>query len=472
MAQDPEEHFELEEQNPKPGKCRKLISRMTPARRYMLVAGIVLCLFIPLWFVKDLISDRMILYHEAVESIASSWGRSQLVQGPFLVIPVELNERERIRLADGTNEWVTKTVSRFVVVLPDQFTAKADLLPEERVRSIYRYTVYASNITLNGSFALSDIYRNVNKWNGVRWDRAFVAFGVSDPRGLEDIKCNARFTGPGMVSEETPLSAEPGTGLGWLESGFRVSLPMSFGRSALSLTLSMRLHGSGGIQFAPIGENSLVDIQSSWPHPSFQGEKLPTERRVTPSGFTARWTIPHLARSYPQLFLSEGHSSGMGYERQIRKFTVGADLFEPVTYYSLVERATKYGILFICLTFVGIIAFEASIAAQMHPLQYGLVGLAMTVFYLILLSLAEHMGFSAAYAAAGVAAILMISLYVAAALRNVLRACGVAVLLAALYILLYALLQLEDYALLVGTGLVVCMLGVLMYVTRNLGYKS
>lgn len=162
----------------------------------------------------------------------------------------------------------------------------------------------------------------------------------------------------------------------------------------------------------------------------------------------------------------------MSYEQQIRQFTVGVDLFEPVTYYSLVERATKYGILFICLTFVGIIAFEASIAAQMHPLQYGLVGLAMTVFYLILLSLAEHMGFSAAYAVASVVAILMISLYVAAALRNILRACGVAVLLAALYILLYALLQLEDYALLVGTGLVVCMLGVLMYVTRNLGYKS
>ena len=473
MSQNPREDFEFEGRTPKSRKCRKLISQMTPAKRYMLVAGIALCLLIPLWFVRGLVSDRMTLYHAAVESIGDSWGRSQLIQGPLLIVPVELHEREKIKRADGVIEWAaTRVISRFVVVLPNQFTAKVELLPEERVRSIYRHTVYTSRIVLNGSFMLPDIYKSVNKWNGVRWERAFLAFGVADPRGLEDIRCTASFAGPGIISEEIVLSAEPGTGLSWLESGFRVPLPLAPGRAELSLALSMRLNGSGGIRIAPIGENSLIDMRSSWPHPSFQGEKLPTEREVTSTGFTARWKIPHLARSYPQCFLSEEHSSGMRYEHQMGRFTVGADLFEPITYYSQVERATKYGILFICLTFVGIIAFEASIAARMHPLQYGLVGLAMTVFYLILLSLAEHMGFLAAYAIACVAAILMISLYVAAALRNALRACGVAVLLAALYILLYALLQLEDYALLVGTGLVVCMLGVLMYVTRNLGYKS
>lgn len=476
MSQEPQENFEFEEQSPKPGKRRTIMDRMTPARRYILVAGIVLCLLVPLLFVKDLISERMELYHSAVESIAALWGRKQIVHGPLLIIPVEVTEMEKGKLPDGTTQWVPKIVSRFVVVLPNQFTVKAELLPEERVRGVYKYTVYTSNITLNGLFTLPDVYKNVNKWNGVRWERAFLAFGVRDPRGLEDIQCVARFSGPGSRSEEQRLSAEPGTGLAWLKTGFHVPLPMNFGSTELSLTLSMRLNGSGGMEFASIGEKSLIEIQSPWPHPSFQGEKLPTEREVTPSGFTAKWKIPHLARSYPQSFLTRtqgrASASDIDYEYQMKQFTVGADLFEPVTYYSLVERATKYGILFICLTFVGIIAFEASIASHMHPLQYGLVGLAMAVFYLILLSLAEHIGFLTAYVVASAAVILMITLYVAAALRNVLRACGIATLLAALYILLYALLQLEDYALLVGTGLVVCMLGVLMYVTRNLGYKS
>lgn len=473
MSQEPQEDFKFEEQSPKPGKRRTLMDRMTPAKRYILVAGIVLCLVVPLLFVRDLIFERMSLYHSAVESIADLWGRKQIVRGPLLIIPVELTEMEKGKLPDGTTQWVPKIVSRFVVVLPNQFTAKAELLPEERIRGVYRYTVYTSNVTLNGVFTLPEVFKNVNKWNGVQWGRAFIAFGIQDPRGLEDIQCVARFSGPSSRSGELRLPAEPGTGLAWLNTGFHVPLPMNFGSTELSFNLSMRLNGSGGMEFAPVGEKSLIEIQSPWPHPSFQGEKLPTEREITPTGFTAKWKIPHLARSYPQSFRTGiRERSDMNYEYQMKQFTVGADLFEPVTYYSLVERATKYGILFICLTFVGIIAFEASIGTHMHPLQYGLVGLAMTIFYLILLSLAEYAGFLTAYVVASIVAISMITLYVAAALRNVLRACGIAVLLAALYVLLYALLQLEDYALLVGTGLVVCMLGVLMYITRNLGYKS
>lgn len=437
---------------------------MTQGKRLIFIALIALALLVPLMFTKEIVSERMSLYRSAIQDISSTWGSAQLIKGPFLGVPLEIAEKTTVRNDHGELVERVRIVSRTAVILPERLEITADITPAERARGIYHYTVYTSSIVSKARFQVPDLKKTVDNLHAVLWDRAFLSWGITDLRGVEEARCALEDGG------ETNASRTPdaGSGFAWLQSGFHVSLAHPEQEKSFSCRLDLRLNGSGGMNFAPIGETSVISVSSPWPHPSFTGEKLPTERTVSDKGFSARWQIPHLARSYPQLFLSGGKENS-SVVSQIDRFSVGVALFEPVAYYTLVVRATKYGLLFICLTFVGLIAFEASGGLRMHPLQYGLTGLAMVVFYLVLLSLAEHTGFFWAYMAASATMIAMIGAYVAAALRSVARGLAISLLLAGLYLLLYALLQLEDYALLVGTVLVVAMLATLMYVTRNMG---
>jgi len=224
------------------------------------------------------------------------------------------------------------------------------------------------------------------------------------------------------------------------------------------------INGSQGFRFAPFGENTTVNMKSSWPHPSFQGMTLPTHYEVTDEGFTSSWTIPHLARNYPQSWVSSNANASYN----LGEFTAGVDLFEPVFLYTKVTRAVKYGILFVGLTFLTFLIFELTTQARLHFVQYGLIGVALTLFYLVLLSIAEHTTFLTAYLVAAAINIGLITIYTGTALKNWSRASVIFVLLSALYTVLYSLLQLEDYALLMGTMLLLSVLIVLMYVTRNL----
>lgn len=437
---------------------------MTQGKRLVFIALIALALLVPLMFTREIVSERMGLYRSAIQDISSTWGSAQRIKGPFLGIPLEVAEKTTVRNSQGELTEKVRIVSRIAVILPERLEITADITPAERARGIYRSTVYTSTIVSEARFQVPNLEKAVDNVHAVLWDRAFLSWGITDLRGVEEARC-ALAGGEGANATRVP---ESGSGFAWLSSGFHISLAHLEPDAFFSSRLDLRLNGSGDISFAPIGGTSVIAVSSPWPHPSFTGEKLPTERTVSDKGFSARWQIPHLARSYPQLFLSGGKENP-GATAQIDKFSVGVALFEPVAYYTLVVRATKYGLLFICLTFVGLIAFEASGGLRMHPLQYGLTGLAMVVFYLVLLSLAEHTGFFWAYMAASATMIAMIGAYVAAALHSMARGLAISLLLAGLYLLLYALLQLEDYALLVGTGLVVAMLATLMYVTRNMG---
>lgn len=477
---------------------KRLIQQgLSPAKRYLLVAGVILALLIPLEFIKDMVRERQHLYSKAVSSISASWGEAQTIIGPILVVPalVDIEESKQITQPDGKTivERNVTTQHYNMLYLPQKLDIQSQLLPEERQRSIYKHTVYRSQISLDAVFNLPPVEKNIPRLNTMEWDKAYLSVGITDPRGIESLRSRL-YKGdelPGLKlatwpkerakdAEETTLSgisliSEPDPLLPLLRSGFHINLPLKpspHKEETFAVQLLMQLNGSGGMRFAPLGETSRLHMQSSWPHPSFQGAKLPVEHSISAAGFTAQWQIPHLARSYSQYTLMPQSNGGSTGRHEMLTFLIGANLYEPLTYYTLIERATKYGLLFICITFVGIIAFEASIATRMHPIQYGLVGLAMAVFYLVLLSLAEHVGFGLAYAAASALSILIISCYVAASLRNVPRAGGMACLLAALYVLLFALLQMEDYALLVGTGLVLTMLVVLMYVTRNLSVAT
>lgn len=444
--------------------------------RYVLVAFIILCLLIPQLFVHDLIRERQYLQRNVVDGIASSWGKAQTFIGPILVMPVSVERTvvRDIQQADGTTTQQRTQVTDLYdyIVLPDKLENTLRVTPEERRRSIYKYTVYTSEVTINTRFTLPDIARELPENARLHLNQAHLSFGISDPTGLKQVKATMSAD---FLKEPIVLSAEPGTKIPQFSSGFNMPLDrelkgLTSNRQSFAVNLSLAVNGSGGVHVAPVGEQSNILVESSWPHPNFVGEILPSDRTISESGFTANWSIPHLARSYPQRFLQ--NQSAKDADGTMARFTVGANLFEPVTFYALVDRAVKYAILFIAMTFVALLAFEAGIRRRLHPVQYGLVGLSMIAFYLSLLSLAEHVVFIQAYMGASLVTISMISTYVYVALKNKLQALGMMVLLVALYALLYALLQMEDYALLVGTGLVLSMLAVLMYVTRNLSTQG
>ena len=338
---------------------------------------------------------------------------------------------------------------------------RVNLREEFRRRGIYKSLVYTADIVLDGTFrtpAVSELSDHIERIN---WHDAYLVFGLSDTRAIHE--------GSALTWDGAPLVLSPSTRLKkLLATGFHAPLGDSLADVASNnprthrFEFKLSVNGSDAFLFAPLGSTTRVQMAATWPHPSFLGSALPSDYDVRPDGFRANWEIPHLARHYPQLWtLGQGNY-------QVTSFTTGVRLFEPVFLYSLVTRAVKYGLLFIALTYLTFLIFEVTVQARLHMVQYGLIGLALALFYLTLLSLAEHVAFLPAYIAASSTIVLMITCYTAAALRSVKRAGIVLAMLAGLYTLLYALLQLEDYALLMGTSLLLAVAMVLMYVTRHL----
>lgn len=426
------------------------------------VAGVALLLLIPLMMVESLVRERSELYREVVADISRTWGGLQQLSGPYLLVPyTERVERERVVPVKGGEDRLvreTRLEAGYFVILPSRLSFDASLDPESRRRGIYRALVYTSEIGISGQFTLPTreaLTRIVPALVDVDYARAFAVTGLSHPSALRE-------AGP-FVWGGVPHNAEPGTQpFENLSSGFRVPIALNAGQGTFDFSQRLVMSGSGGIRFATAGETTDIKVRSPWPHPSFQGQVLPASYETSDTGFSAEWSVPSLARSYPNL------GTLYTWPRDFTEFTVGVDLYQAGTHYKLVERSVKYGVLFIGLTFLAFLVFEMGLGARLHPVQYGIVGLSMVVFYLVLLSLSEHLAFLTSYLSASGCIALMVSCYVGFALRNVKEGIGIGVLLVALYTLLYTILQMEDYALLMGTALVLVMLAALMVVSRNL----
>lgn len=431
---------------------------------------ITLILLVPLGFVENIVYERQYLHQEATRNITASWGEAQSISGPVLVLPYEVwqDHKKTVTVKVGKEEREKEVIERkyymrYKLVLPAELSFDAGVEPEIRYRGIYRQALYNAPVAIQGHFVLpktDDFASNTQK---IHWDKAWLAVGITDLKTISE-------SSPLQWAGSAAPAYKPGTGVGkLLGPGFHTDLALSDkaagARQDFSLTLSIR--GSGGIAFTPVGEKTAITVAGAWPDPSFQGNLLPVERKITDKGFSARWNISNLTRTYPQIEDVPNLESVRELE-SLRSFTAGVDLHETVSLYRMVRRAVHYGILFIAVSFVTLFAFEMVSRQRMHLLQYGMVGLSMSLFYLILLSLAEHIDFGLAFTAASAVTAGMNSLYVAAALQSKTRGLVMAALLSGLYALLFSLLRMEDFALLVGTGLVVAMMAVLMFVTRKL----
>lgn len=454
-------------------KSTPIFSRFTQSLsfRTIIIAILSLLMLIPLSLVDDTIRERSSRYYGVLTDIASSWGEQQTLIGPLLVVPYVEHVITVNTITDKSGE--SKTISKDVftektiVILPQELEITADLKEEYRKRGIYNSLVYAADTTLQGHFNIEHLLKTCDRNCSIHWDKAWLSVGLSDTKAITE---TSRINWDG-----SSISINPGTKIPQLiNNGFHAPL-MGIKPETPLPTFRMRIamNGSKGIRFAPLGVVSKAKITSSWPHPSFQGAVLPKEQEINDKGFTARWQIPNLARNYPQHWLLDDKSTQPS-SRPARspydlyQFTTGVDLFEPVTLYSKISRSTKYGILLIVLTYITFLIFELTIKAKPHFIQYVMIGLALSLFYLLLVSLAEHIVFLHAYLIASGVTILLITLYSMAVLRKKSRALWIGFLLIGLYAVLYTLLHLEDYALIAGSALLLVVLSVLMYVTRRI----
>jgi len=426
------------------------------------IALLILLLLIPLLMIDGIIDDRQQRRDGVLEDIARSSSYSQQLSGPVMVVPY----RKVVRTWK-TNE---KTSQRYeelgeergrLYFLPERFELDGQVQTELRKRGIYEARLFHADNRINGHFSLPAQLGIKEDFADYQFDAPFLAVGISDIRGIENALK--------LELDGQRLDFVPGTQVGWLGEGVRVTLPALDTRKTTELTFGfdLRLQGTGSLQVLPVGKTSHVSLVANWPHPSFIGNFLPGKREISDQGFNADWQTTFFSTNLQEAMSRcvtgnecEGFSG--------RSF--GVSFIDPVDQYLKSDRAIKYALLFIVLTFAGFFLFEVLKSLAVHPVQYALVGVALAFFYLLLLSLSEHIGFALAYLLSASGCVLLIGFYVCHVLHSVRHGLSFSVGLAVLYGLLYGLLSAEDYALLMGSLLLFGLLGVFMVLTRKLDW--
>jgi inner membrane protein len=424
--------------------------------RLLSVGFLALLLQIPIAMIGSRVAERQQRRDEAVAEVSAKWGNAQAITGPALVVPYT----HRWTSNDDKGQTVVRTELRHAVFLPDRLRATGGLEAETRHRGIFAIPVYRLDVTVEGEFARPDFARLGIEPAAVAWDRAHLAVGISDVRAIQ------RETAVSWNGTSVPFL--PGTGaFSECGSGVHARVGVPEGANALQFSFPLALNGSRGVWFAPFGQTTEVELRSNYPHPSFQGNWLPVERSVSDAAFSARWSIPFLGRNYPQAWTS---SAAMHDAVEGSRF--GVELTDPVDQYRMAERSVKYAGLFILLTFAAVWLIEVLAGVRVHPIQYLMLGSALCLFYLLELSLSEHLGFLVSYAIASVSIVAMVAAYCAAILQRISRAAVVGSGVALLYGYLYTLLVNEDYALLAGSIGLFAILASIMYATRHVDWYA
>ncbi len=434
---------------------------MTISRRFLAIGAIGAALAIPLFIVYLLVWDRTATAEQAHAKVNAGWAREQALHGPWLVVPYI---DRRLETVAGSNPTKQVLVDRddALLIAPDDLKVAATLTPQVRKLSLFETVVYQTDLAVDASFAAPKLSHGDVDPALLDWSQAYVVLSVDDARGFGG--AIPRFRIDGRLVE-----AEPGS-RGITVGGGALSAPAGLTTApAGTIRLSARLPLKGSQSFGVEGHarRLTVDLASTWPHPSFDGgllsdSVLPDSRTISDKGFRAHWSTSYLAQNRP---LVERASADRATGTRIAEVR----LVEPVDLYSQVERSLKYGILFIALTFLTFFTYDVVGKRRVPMLAYALVGLGLVLFFLLLLALAEYIGFTPAYALAAAALIGLIAAYSKAVLGGTARAAVIGGVLSLLYGTLYVLLQLEDYALLAGSLILFAALAVLMYVTRHVG---
>lgn len=456
----------------------------------LLIIGLLLALLlIPSSMVEGLITERAENRDAATAEISSQWGGAQLVLGPVLVLPYT---------ARVTNEkGIVSEETRYLSLLPDTLSTTGTLAPERRHRGIYEAVVYRAGLRVQGAFQAPPLSELGVPAEAVRWAEAFVAVGISDMKGIRKglaLRWDGQSHGfePGVpsaavlpygtaptvatqlstvVNERRRYSRQPDEEQerGQTANGLHASIPLP-NEAALTrrhtFAFDLDLNGSTGLLVAPLGRQTTLHLSAPWADPSFIGAFLPVRRTVGPQQFTADWQVLHLNRNFAQHWRSDDDRPA------VDDSSFGVRLLVPVNEYQKTMRAAKYALLPLTLTFLIFFFVEVLNRRRFHPFQYTLVGLALVIFYVLLLALSEQMPFNAAYGLSALVIVGMVTAYAAASFRHRRLSAITAGVLTLVYSFLFVVLQLQDYALLVGSLGLVMVLGVVMFLSRHVDWYN
>ncbi len=413
--------------------------------KLFVIGFIILLLLIPLSFVNGLVYERQSRLAEAEAEIGRTWGQEQFIVGPFVTIPFV----DKNGTVSPNGNILPKT--NYAHFLPEKLDIKTELQSEIRSRGIFDVVVYTSTIYLKGYFYkpdLTDLFAT-----NVQWERAQLQLGLHDLHSLAEL--------PVVKFGNEELAMQPGAEHAEIVATGMSSL-VNFDASADSIPfeITLKVRGSRSMRFVPVGKETTAQISGNWASPSFQGSNLPNNKTLTKDTFAADWKLLFMNRTYPQKFVGE--------RMDINESAFGVDLIVPISDYQKNSRSAKYAVLIIALTFMVFFFVQVLNKVRIHGIQFLLVGFALCLFYLLLLSFTEHVGFNKAYALAGLLTIGLVSLYVKAIFKNNKLTVLNFLALVLVYGFVFVIIQLEDYALLVGSLGLFAVLATAMYLSRNI----
>jgi len=413
------------------------------ALRIIFIAGIIILLLIPLLMIQSLITDRQQYRFVAIQEISKSWAGAQTIAGPMITVTTKTEKENK----EGKKYFVTRSYH----YLPENLNIDVNVTPEKRYKGIYEVMLYKSKIKMSGIFNLRKL---IERFADKKIEQSYISFNISDLRGIQkDAVLKLNDKNYNLIS---------GIKNKIFKSGFYSDFELNTEDVLQNFDIELELNGMENLDFIPLGKFTEVNVSSPWNNPSFAGAFLPTTRKVTEDGFTARWKVNYFNRSYPQAW------EGKTYDTFASAF--GVKLLVPVDEYQKTMRTSKYGLMIIVLTFLSFFMIELFSKKVIHPIQYLLVGLSLLIFYSILLAISEYILFQHSYLISSLLVIALIGVYVKSIYKSKQIASIIIGMLFMFYSFMYVILQLQDYSLLLGNIALFIILGAIMFFTRKINW--
>ncbi|MEN8928379.1 MAG: cell envelope integrity protein CreD [Flavobacteriales bacterium] len=414
---------------------------------------LIIVLLIPAVMVKGLITEREKTHQSAINEVNDKWANGQTISGPYISVPYYKTSKQ---YSEKTKQYKTVKIKDWIYFMPETLNIEGDIKNQTRKRSIYEIVVYNSNLKMAGSFEKLDIKQHNIDPEDVIWENATLNIGISDLKGIEnqiELKWDTSST---LFKSGTSTNDI-------VYNGINAEIPVNMDSTSYEFSLKLGLKGSQFISFTPLGKTTDLVLTSDWKDNSFMGNFLPdTNKKLANGGSMAHWNIIHLNRNYPQ--------SWTGNKYSVQESVFGTNLMIPVDNYQKSYRVARYAILFLVLTFMVFFFVEMLKKIFIHPIQYLLVGIAIIVFYCLLLAFSEHIDFNSSYIISAVLTLSLITFYISTSVKS--KEIGVLTfgLLAILYTFIFTIIQIQDYALLIGSMGVFTILAFVMFFSRKIDW--
>ena len=428
--------------------------------KLIFIGILTLVLLIPSSLVNDLITERANRQDEMMNDVSDKWSGSQVIKGPVLIIPY----KKQVKFIDAAQKEGDKEVIENLYILPDNLHIKAGLATQTLHRGIFDVAVYNSRVKVSGNFSKADLNSLSLTPDQLLLNKARLTFSISDLKGLKN---NPVIKAAGQTLSAEPVFDNNSVFGGGLQTNIDLSGTQN---NEFTFEYNLDLKGSQGLSFLHLGKTTQVEATGTWNSPSFDGRYLPDERKMDSSGFTASWRMLYYNRPFPQQWIN--NDTLLSNDKKLGDAVFGIKLRLPVDQYQKTTRTSKYALLIIMLTFISLFLTEVIRKQRIHIFNYVLVGVAMIIYYSLLLSFSEQIGYNWAYLIASVSTIALVSVFIASLLKNKMAALLFAFILSVFYVFIFVIIQLEDLALMIGSIALFIIVGILMYFSRKINWDK